>query len=179
MASRQSVPEKQSQTLCMDYRDIPAGKYDKITCLEMGEHVGIRKITSFFRRVYNWVEDDGVFYLQIAGLQKPWQVEDLVWGMFMNKNVFPGADASTPLTWYIHFLESDGWEVKRYLNCISPFYIGQSLIVSPSVDTVGIHYSGTIWRWYRNWLANADQIKAKYGNRWYRVSLITGLLCTA
>ncbi|KAM0796193.1 S-adenosyl-L-methionine-dependent methyltransferase [Usnea florida] len=145
-----SVSEKQSQILCMDYRDIPAGKYDKITCLEMAEHVGIRKITSFFRRVYDWLEDDGVFYLQVAGLRKPWQFEDLVWGMFMNKYVFPGADASTPLTWYIHFLESAGWEVK-------------------SVDTVGVHYSGTIWRWYRNWLANADDIKAKYGNRWYRI----------
>ena len=174
-----SVPEKQSQILCMDYRDIPAGKYDKITCLEMAEHVGIRKITSFFRRVYDWLEDDGVFYLQIAGLRKPWQFEDLVWGMFMNKYVFPGADASTPLTWYIHFLESAGWEVKRYWNCIPPFCIGQSLTVFPSVDTVGIHYSGTIWRWYRNWLTNADKIKAKYGNRWYRVSLIIGLLFTA
>ncbi|PGH18648.1 hypothetical protein AJ80_04395 [Polytolypa hystricis UAMH7299] len=70
--------------------------------------------------------------------------------MFLSKYVFPGADASTPLTWYIHFLESAGWEVK-------------------SVDTIGIHYSGTIWRWYRNWLGNADNIKAKYGNRWYRI----------
>ena len=80
-----SVPQEQSQILCMDYRDIPAGKYDKITCLEMAEHVGIRKITSFFRQIYNLLEDDGVFYLQIAGLGKPWQFEDLVWGMFMNK----------------------------------------------------------------------------------------------
>ena len=137
-----SVPEKQSQILCMDYRDIPAGKYDKITCLEMAEHVGIRKITSFFRRVYDWLEDDGVFYLQIAGLRKPWQFEDLVWGMFMNKYVFPGADASTPLTWYIHFLESAGWEVKRYLNCVPPFCISQSLIVLPALTRLAFTTRG-------------------------------------
>ncbi|PGH15532.1 hypothetical protein AJ79_02314 [Helicocarpus griseus UAMH5409] len=148
--ARAGVSPKQSQILCMDYRDIPAGKYNKITCLEMAEHVGIRKITAFFRQVYDMLEDDGVFFLQIAGLRKPWQYEDLVWGMFMNKYVFPGADASTPLTWYIHFCESAGWEVK-------------------SIDTIGVHYSGTIWRWYRNWLNNADKIKAKYGNRWYRI----------
>lgn len=38
-----------------------------------------------------------------------------------------------------------------------------------SIDTVGIHYSGTLWRWYRNWLGNAETIKAKYGQRWYRI----------
>lgn len=142
------VPQKQSQVLCMDYRDIPAGKYDKITCLEMAEHVGIRKITSFFRQVYNLLEDDGVFYLQVAGLRKPWQFEDLVWGMFMNKYVFPGADASTPLTWYIHFVESAGWEVKTYLNCMPPLYISQSLTVRPvltrlAFTTQGLSGAGT------------------------------------
>lgn len=30
-----------------------------------------------------------------------------------------------------------------------------------------MHYSGTLWRWYRNWLGNAETIKAKYGQRWY------------
>lgn len=39
-----------------------------------------------------------------------------------------------------------------------------------SVDTVGVHYSATLWRWYRNWLGNKDAITAKYGQRWYRVS---------
>lgn len=38
-----------------------------------------------------------------------------------------------------------------------------------SVDTIGVHYSGTIWRWYRNWIGNADKVKAKYGNRWFKV----------
>jgi len=38
-----------------------------------------------------------------------------------------------------------------------------------SIDTVGVHYSGTLWRWYRNWLGNADVITAKYGQRWFRI----------
>jgi sphingolipid C9-methyltransferase len=164
------VSTKQSEILCIDYRDIPAAKYDKITCLEMAEHVGIRKITSFFRQVYDMLEDDGVFYLQVAGLRKPWQYEDLVWGMFMNRYIFPGADASTPLTWYVHFVESAGWEVKRHVIYI-PLLSQSTTYYSYSIDTVGVHYSGTIWRWYRNWLGNADKIKTKYGIRWYRVSL--------
>lgn len=40
-----------------------------------------------------------------------------------------------------------------------------------SVDTVGVHYSGTLWRWYRNWIGNGETIKAKYGQRWFRVSI--------
>jgi cyclopropane fatty-acyl-phospholipid synthase-like methyltransferase len=37
------------------------------------------------------------------------------------------------------------------------------------IDTVGVHYSGTLWRWYRNWVGNVEAVTAKYGPRWYRV----------
>ena len=75
------IEESQSKILCMDYRDIPVppGKYNKITCLEMAEHVGVRLFTSFLRQVYDMLEDDGTFFLKIAGLRKPWQYEDLIW----------------------------------------------------------------------------------------------------
>ena len=80
-----------------DYRNIPAEKYDKITCLEMAEHVGIKNFQKFLLQVRSMLEDDGIFYLQIAGLRRAWQFEDLVWGLFMAKYIFPGADASCPL----------------------------------------------------------------------------------
>ncbi|KIX95063.1 uncharacterized protein Z520_09373 [Fonsecaea multimorphosa CBS 102226] len=152
-----NIPESQSRILCMDYRDIPHSppnrsneKYNKITCLEMAEHVGVRHFSSFLRQVNDLLDDDGVFFLQIAGLRKYWQYEDLIWGLFMNKYIFPGADASTPLGFVIDKLEGAGFEVK-------------------SVDTIGVHYSATLWRWYRNWLGNAEKVKAKYGVRWYRI----------
>jgi cyclopropane fatty-acyl-phospholipid synthase-like methyltransferase len=150
---KSGIEEDQSKILCMDYRDIPVpeGGFNKITCLEMAEHVGVRRLGSFFRQVYDMLDDDGVFFLQIAGLRKAWQFEDFTWGLFMNKYVFPGADASTPLGFVIDTLEGAGFEVKM-------------------VDTIGVHYSATLWRWYRNWLANKDKVTAKYGKRWYRVS---------
>ena len=67
-----------------------------------------------------------------------------------NKYVFPGADASTPLGFFVDSLEGAGFEVK-------------------AIDTIGVHYSATLWRWYRNWLANKEKVVAKYGDRWYRV----------
>jgi len=146
------IEEGQSRILCMDYRDIPvpSGGYNKITCLEMAEHVGVRHFGSFCKQVNDMLDDDGVFFLQIAGLRKSWQYEDLVWGLFMNKYIFPGADASTPLGFFVDNLEGAGFEIKN-------------------VDTIGVHYSATIWRWYRNWMANKDKVEAKYGKRWFRI----------
>ncbi|MCJ1485214.1 Sphingolipid C9-methyltransferase 2 [Schaereria dolodes] len=149
---RAGIEEIQSNILCMDYRDIPVpdGGYNRITCLEMAEHVGVRHFSTFLNQVYEMLDDDGVFFLQIAGLRKCWQYEDLIWGLFMNKYIFPGADASTPLGWFVDKLEGAGFEVK-------------------GIDTIGIHYSATLWRWYRNWIGNKEKIEAKYGNRWFRI----------
>jgi len=146
------IPEEQSRILCHDYRDIvpPQGGYKKITCLEMAEHVGVRYFSKFLRQVNDMLDDDGVFFLQIAGLRKPWQYEDLIWGLFMNKYVFPGADASTPLDFFVGSLEGAGFEIK-------------------GIDTIGVHYSATLWRWYRNWMGNKEHVVAKYGERWFKV----------
>jgi cyclopropane fatty-acyl-phospholipid synthase-like methyltransferase len=70
--------------LCMDYRDIPMEKYNKITCLEMAEHVGVLRFSTFLGQVREMLEDDGLFYLQIAGLRRAWQYEDLQWGVKLN-----------------------------------------------------------------------------------------------
>lgn len=65
------------------------------------------------------LDDDGIFVLQVAGIRPSWQYEDLVWqvlllssaqevvdnyirGLFMNKYIFPGADASCALGWVIN-----------------------------------------------------------------------------
>ena len=65
----------------MDYRDIPSTKFDKITCLEMAEHVGVRKFQSFLAQVRDMLEDDGIFFLQIAGLRQTWQWEGFISGL--------------------------------------------------------------------------------------------------
>ncbi|KAL1923742.1 uncharacterized protein VTP21DRAFT_8722 [Calcarisporiella thermophila] len=145
------VPESQARVLCMDYRDIPASpRYNKITCLEMAEHVGVLRFQTFLLQVREMLEDDGLFFLQIAGLRNTWQYEDFIWGLFMAKYVFPGADASCPLYWVINQLEKAGFEVQ-------------------SSETIGTHYSATIYRWYQNWMKNRDKIENKYGKRWFRI----------
>ncbi|KDQ55431.1 hypothetical protein JAAARDRAFT_37444 [Jaapia argillacea MUCL 33604] len=146
------VTHDKARILCMDYREIPGGPghYTKIVSLEMAEHVGIRRYGSFLRQMYDLLDDDGVFVLQVAGIRPAWQYEDLIWGLFMNKYVFPGADASCSLGWVINQVEAAGFEVKN-------------------IDVLGVHYSATIHRWYLNWVSNKDKVVEKYGERWYRI----------
>ena len=136
-----------------DYRNIPTAKYDKITCLEMAEHVGVKNFQKFLLQVRGMLKDDGIFYLQIAGLRRSWHYEDLVWGLFMAKYIFPGADASCPLGFVVSQAERAGFEVHRVENC-------------------GVHYAETIRKWYANWKTNEAAVVAKYGQRWYRLWLM-------
>ena len=150
-----------ARILRMDYRDIPKGKkWDNISCLEMGEHVGIRKFKGFIKSIYDMLEDDGMFYIQQAGLRanpgilaKGDHWEDLVWGLFMSENIFSGADASTPLAFLVEALQSANFEVVH-------------------LENVGIHYSHTIHRWYYNWVRNEEYVKTHYGERLYRMWLV-------
>ncbi|HET7152391.1 MAG TPA: class I SAM-dependent methyltransferase [Candidatus Kapabacteria bacterium] len=144
--------------LRMDYRDIPKGrKWNNISCLEMAEHVGIRKFKGFIKMIYDMLEDDGRLYLQQAGLRaspgifkggQHWQ--DLVWGLFMSENIFSGADASTPLAFLIESLQEANFEVAH-------------------IENIGIHYSHTIQYWYYNWMRNEEYINEHYGNRFFRL----------
>ncbi|MDA1121022.1 MAG: cyclopropane-fatty-acyl-phospholipid synthase [Bacteroidetes bacterium] len=149
--------ENSARILVKDYRDIPRDKkFNKITCLEMAEHVGIKYFKKFMRQCYDMLEDDGMFYIQIAGLREREHLfekknrEDLVWGLFMNEYIFSGADASMPLNWDLQRIEKVGFEVH-------------------SVENIGNHYSITIDRWYQNWLRNKEKVLEKYGQEIYRI----------
>jgi len=136
---------------CKDYRDMPMDmKFDRITCFEMAEHVGIRRFRAFLRQVYEALDDNGIFYLQIAGLREQWQYEDVNWGLFMDRYIFRGADASLPLNWVTSQCETEGFEIH-------------------SVETIGVMYATTIDKWYQNWLSNKDKVIKAYNQDYFRV----------
>ncbi len=150
-----------ARILCLDYRDIPQKKFDKITSLEMVEHVGVKNLPKFFAQMYDLLTEDGVFFLQWTGLRRGagdrlhdpitgLRPEDLIWGLFMNKYVFPGADASLPLSGMLKFMENAGFEIH-------------------SVENVSIHYAWTIKAWHDNWIANRQAVLDAYGERWFRI----------
>jgi len=147
---RNAGVQDSARILRMDYRDIPRRTYNKISCLEMAEHVGVKNFRKFMRQINGMLADDGLFYLQIAGLKAGVYMESLMWGLFMNKYIFSGADASMPLSFVVKNLEKAGFEIH-------------------SVENIGIHYSITIDRWYDNWMRNQSQVEGKYGQFWFRL----------
>jgi cyclopropane fatty-acyl-phospholipid synthase-like methyltransferase len=144
---------------CLDYRDIPRRQYDRISSLEMVEHVGVKNFSKFCRLAYQLLKDDGLFLLQWTGLRRGGDLgipiiglrpEDLIWGLFMSKYIFPGADASLPLSDVVKGLEKVGFEIH-------------------SAENVSVHYAMTIQRWHKNWQKNERTIVKAYGERWYRL----------
>jgi cyclopropane fatty-acyl-phospholipid synthase-like methyltransferase len=142
--------DQQARVLTIDYRDIPAQRFDKISVLEMAEHVGIRNFQKFLRQVHGLLDDDGVFFLQIVGKRQETDAHDFTWLAFMSKYIFPGADASLPLAYVTAQLEKAGFEVH-------------------SVENINIHYGHTIHRWYQNWVKNREAVVKTYGEWWYRL----------
>jgi cyclopropane fatty-acyl-phospholipid synthase-like methyltransferase len=156
--AKQGLSER-ARIECLDYRDIPRHKFDRIVSLEMVEHVGVKNLPRYFKLVHELLKDDGLFLLQFCGLRRGGgqgvpviglRPEDLIWGLFMNKYIFPGADASLPLSDMVKAMEKAGFEIH-------------------SAENVSIHYSLTIRRWHDNWVKNRQPILAAYGERWYRL----------
>eukprot|EP00403_Amphidinium_massartii_P032745 CAMPEP_0178433562 /NCGR_PEP_ID=MMETSP0689_2-20121128/32969_1 /TAXON_ID=160604 /ORGANISM="Amphidinium massartii, Strain CS-259" /LENGTH=465 /DNA_ID=CAMNT_0020055593 /DNA_START=144 /DNA_END=1541 /DNA_ORIENTATION=+ len=146
---REQITEKglddSAKIIVADYRDIPQElRFKKIASIEMAEHVGLRNFQTYLGRIHEMLTDDGMFLMQVAGLRQGSNWEDLSWGLFMSRYIFPGADASTPLHWYVKQLELAGFEVH-------------------SVETIGRHYSHTLHRWYDNFQKNRADIEKKYG----------------
>jgi len=148
-----------ARILCVDYRDIPPQKYDRIVSLEMVEHVGVKNLSCYFEVVRAHLKDDGFLLLQWCGLRRggPLGVapvgmrpEDMVWGLFMNKYIFAGADASLPLSEMTKAMEKAGFGIH-------------------SVENVSVHYALTLQRWQQNWQTNRQKITTTYGERWYRL----------
>jgi cyclopropane fatty-acyl-phospholipid synthase-like methyltransferase len=142
--------ERQARALLLDYRDLPAGTFDRIVCLEAVERVGVKNLKGFFEKLRDQLVDDGLFFLQWTGLRRRLQPEDLMWGLFINKHIFPGADAALPLSSMLKVAEKSGWEVQ-------------------GVENVSSHYGQTLRLWRMNWESHRARIVAEHGERWFRI----------
>jgi sphingolipid C9-methyltransferase len=142
--------ERQARTILLDYRDLPPGTFDRIVCLEAVERVGVKNLKGFFEKLREHLSDDGLFFLQWTGLRRRLQPEDLMWGLFINKHIFPGADAALPLSSMLKVAEKSGWEMQ-------------------GVENVSRHYSQTLRLWRANWETHRSSVVAEHGERWFRI----------
>jgi len=153
------VEDRAKVEVC-DYREIQ-GRFDKIVSLEMVEHVGIKNLHTYYKKVHSLLEDDGLFLVSwtgIRGLYNPqnplsaltMKPEDLIWALFMNRHIFEGADASLTLSSMIRAAEDEGFEIA-------------------DVENVSQHYVITLRQWRDHWVSNRSEIVKAYGERWYRL----------
>ncbi|HSC88494.1 MAG TPA: cyclopropane-fatty-acyl-phospholipid synthase family protein [Polyangiaceae bacterium] len=145
-----------------DYRAL-SGRFDKIVSLEMVEHVGVKNLSGYFEKVHELLADDGLFVLQWTGIRKLYQPqnplsafslepEDMIWGLFMSRYIFPGADASLPLSSMLRAAEDAGFETVE-------------------VERMSAHYVLTLKAWRDLWISNRTEVLSTYGERWYRLWL--------
>ncbi len=134
-----------------DYRDLSSQtKFDRVVCLELIEHVGFKNVSQFAERVYEVLADDGLFLLQWTGLRRSVKPEDMIWGLFMNKYIYPGADAALPPSTMMKAFEKAGFEVH-------------------SIENISGHYAQTLRLWRENWLGNREAVVSTHGERWFRI----------
>merc|ERR1711972_1048413 len=133
---------------------LPEKSFDVISAVEMSEHAGVAKFNIFLKKVHSLLKDGGTFYIQCSGLQRGYakgynNYYELVWGIFMEQHIFPGADSSTPLGWIVEQLEKAGFEVQAAHN-------------------MGISYGRTLQAWQNVWETKKDEISKVYGEKAYR-----------
>jgi len=100
-----------------DFRDLD-GRYDKIASVGMFEHVGRRRLPEYFRRVYQMLEDDGLFLNH--GIMRPETTGDDPSTLFIQRRVFPGGELPH-LAQVVRAAEEAGFEVLDVEN-LRPHY---------------------------------------------------------
>ena len=170
-------------------RETPLGqKFDKIASIEMAEHVGIANfVDPYLTTVRKLLKrPDSSFLLQVSGLRQGANWQDVAWGLFMSKYIFPGADASTPLHWlvssrvfaFVPFLSivlHPSRSLLLLLFCYLSSLQAAALVYDEhasryvkqcemagfevhSVETIGRHYAHTLHKWYDTWMTYKDDI---------------------
>src|SRR5690606_24766140 len=128
----------------------PQTPYTKIACVEMVQHVGLKNLSNFCERVHEMLSPDGLLFLQWTGVRRALKQEDLIWGLFVSKYIFPGADASLPPSSMCKSLEKAGFELR-------------------SLENISAHYACTPRAFRGNWLRHRDAVLSSYGERWFRI----------
>jgi len=127
-----------------DYRDVP-GPYERIVSVGMFEHVGAPHFQEFFDHVARLLTDDGVMVLHSIGRMDGPSITN----PFINKYIFPGG--------YIPAL-------SEVLPCIE-----RAGLWVVDIEILRLHYAETLKAWRQRFLAQYDEIKSLYDERFCRM----------
>ena len=151
--ARRAVSERRMAGLVTfynrDYRDVD-GRFDKIASVGMFEHVGVRRLPVYFRKVRSLLAEGGLFLNH--GIAQPQSVKRDAESLFLLRKVFPGGELPA-LADVVRVAEETGFEVL-------------------DVENLRPHYALTCRAWVRNLQANEEVCRRLVGRETYRTWLL-------
>jgi cyclopropane-fatty-acyl-phospholipid synthase len=127
-----------------DYRQ-ETGRYDRIVSVGMFEHVGPSHYASYFAKIKDLLTDDGVCLLHSIGRMEPPGGTNA----WLQKYIFPGG--YTPaLSEVLAAVEKVGLWVT-------------------DIEILRLHYAKTLREWRRRFVANRDEVRKLYDERFCRM----------
>lgn len=103
-----------------DYREVDDGPYDAVSSVGMFEHVGLRRLSAYFAKVYSLLKTSGRF-LNHAISRRPFQRERLQRYGFPNRYVFPDGEL-IEIGRVITALQEAGFEA-RHMEDLREHYV--------------------------------------------------------
>lgn len=149
-----------------DYRDLPAGQYDRIASIGMFEHVGPKNYVAFARLLRDRLKDDGTALLHFFVTDRPQPALTHREAMWVLRDIFPGV------------------VVPSYSQVGAMLEADRSLVLE-DLHNIGPDYGPTLLAWEENfrtnWHADAP-LRQLYGDgadRFYRFWRYYLLICAA
>jgi cyclopropane-fatty-acyl-phospholipid synthase len=131
--------------LLQDYRDVPGeGVYDKISSVGMFEHVGLKNLPVYFRKIHSLLREGGlVMNHGITSVDPDSRSVGLGAGEFIGKYVFPHGE-----------LPHASLVLKE---------MARAELEVVDVETLRQHYARTLWHWSERFEANLDAARRHAG----------------
>ncbi|MEO0666705.1 MAG: cyclopropane-fatty-acyl-phospholipid synthase family protein [Pseudomonadota bacterium] len=127
-----------------DYRHV-SGTFDRIVSVGMLEHVGVPNYGTYFGKVSDLLDPDGVALIHTIGRSAP----PMAHSSWINKYIFPGG--------YVPSLSE-----------LAPA-IEQSGLWQADIEVWRLHYAKTIRHWRDRFNARLDEIRDRYDERFVRM----------
>lgn len=137
----------------MDYREIPeTEKFDHVVSICMLEHVGPHNHKAYMTKAYNMLKPDGLFLFQSIVGNKSVSYND----PWINKYIFPGGVVPS---------------VEQIGRAVSGSFIIEDW------ENFGADYDKTLLAWFQNFDMYWEEMRQKYGDRFYRMWRYYLLMC--
>jgi len=146
---KQAGLEDSIEIRLQDYRDVNE-KFDRVTSVGMFEHVGLKNLGLYFRKIHDLLEDNGIAMNHgITSSVATSGGTPYGGGDFIDKYVFPNGE-----------LPHIGLALQEISN---------AGLEATDVENLRLHYAKTLWEWSKRFEANLSALREMVGEKRFRV----------